>query len=181
MTSMMESDRLADKLKSMIRDIPDFPKPGILFKDITPLLMAPAAFQEAIDRLAEFGAPLRADAIAGIDARGFLLAAPLAYNLGKPLIPIRKNGKLPFETHKVTYALEYGFDAVEIHKDAIGSGHRVLIVDDLLATGGTMAAAAMLVKEAGGHVEGIAALVELTDLAGRDRLKGYDLFSLIKC
>ena len=169
------------ELRDYIREIPDFPTPGILFRDITPLLGEPAAFREAIDRFAEYYTSRCLDTIVGIDARGFLLAAPLAYRLGKPLVPVRKEGKLPFETHKVTYALEYGFDAVEIHKDAIGSGHRVLIVDDLLATGGTMAAAAMLVKEAGGHVEGIAALVELTDLAGRDRLKGYDLFSLIKC
>ena len=167
-------------LKDYIRDIPDFPTPGILFRDITPLLQHPGAFREAIDRLAEYAAARSPDAIVGIDARGFLLAAPLAYNLGKPLIPVRKEGKLPFDTHKVSYALEYGSDAVELHTDAIVSGHGILIVDDLLATGGTMAAAARLVQEAGGYVAGLAVLVELTELAGRARLEGYEVLSLIK-
>ena len=166
-------------LRPYIRDIPDFPKPGILFKDITPLLKAPAAFREAIDALARRYAPREVDAIIGVDARGFLLAAPLAYRLGKPLVPVRKQGKLPFETVTVTYDLEYGTDAVEMHTDGISSGQRVLVVDDLLATGGTLAATARLVEEIGGRGEGLAVLVELTELNGRDRLQGYDLFSLI--
>ena len=169
------------KLKDYIREVPDFPRPGILFRDITPLLKDAAAFHEAVDQLVEYSASLHVDAIVGIDARGFLLAAPLAYRLGKPLVPVRKEGKLPFQTHKVTYALEYGSDAVEVHIDAISQGQRVLIVDDLLATGGTMAAAAKLVETTGGRVAGLAVLVELVDLNGRGCLEGYDLLSLIRC
>ena len=171
--------RLMD-LKDYIRDIPDFPTPGILFRDITPLLKDSAAFREAVDRLAEHYASRDLDTIVGIDARGFLLAAPLAYRLGKPLVLVRKEGKLPFKTHKITYALEYGSDAVEIHIDAIENGQRVLIVDDLLATGGTMAATASLVEQTDGQVAGLAVLVELTDLNGRARLEGYDVLSLVK-
>jgi adenine phosphoribosyltransferase len=168
------------ELKEYIRDVPDFPVEGILFKDITPLLKHPPAFREAIDRLAGRYRDVDVDCVAGIDARGFLLAAPLAFVLGKPIVPVRKEGKLPSETHRVRYELEYGFDAVEMHRDGIDAGDRVLIVDDLLATGGTMAAAARLVERAGGRVAGIAVLVELTDLDGRDRLEGYDVYSLIK-
>lgn len=167
------------ELKSYIRDIPDFPKPGIMFRDITPLLKEPRAFREAIDRFAEHYGGWDLDVIVAIDARGFLLAAPLAYRLGKPLVPVRKAGKLPFETHARTYALEYGSDTVEVHTDAIVEGQSVLIVDDLLATGGTIAATAMLVEQAGGRVAGLAVLVELTDLGGRDRLEGYPFFTLI--
>ncbi|MCI0439942.1 MAG: adenine phosphoribosyltransferase [Chloroflexi bacterium] len=166
-------------LKAHIRDIPDFPTPGILFRDITPLLKDSAAFRAAIDQLAEYCASVRPDAIVAIEARGFLLAAPLAYKLGKPLIPVRKKGKLPFRTYKVEYALEYGSDAVEVHVDGIARGQRVVIVDDLLATGGTMAAAARLVEETGGRVAGLAVLIELADLKGRKRLKGYDIISLV--
>ncbi len=167
-------------LSEYIRDIPDFPRPGILFKDITPLLAEPKALREAVDRLSELCAPLQIDAIVSIEARGFLFAAPLAYCIGKPLIPVRKKGKLPYETYSVTYDLEYGTDTVEVHTDAISDGHRVLIVDDLLATGGTMAAAAKLVERAGGTIAGLAVLAELTDLGGRDRLKDYKTFSLVK-
>ena len=167
-------------LKRYIRDIPDFPKPGILFRDITPLLKEPAAFRQAVDALARRYGPQDVDVVIGIESRGFLLAAPLAYRLGKMLVPVRKVGKLPFETHRVAYALEYGSDAVEVHTDAISNGQRVLVVDDLLATGGTMAAAARLVERAGGEVAGLAVLVELTELSGRKRLRGYDLFSLIE-
>jgi adenine phosphoribosyltransferase len=166
-------------LKDYIRDVPDFPKPGILFKDITPLLQNPSAFQEANDRLADRYAHEELDAVVGIEARGFLLAAPLAYRLGKPLVPVRKKGKLPFETITVTYSLEYGTDTVEVHMDGFSMGQRVLIVDDLLATGGTMAAAARLVEKTGGRVSSIAVLVELTDLEGRARLRGYEVESLI--
>ena len=167
-------------LKEYIRDVPDFPTPGILFKDITPLLKDPAAFREAVDRLERRYASMNLDAIAGIEARGFLLAAPLAYRMDKALVPVRKKGKLPFETHSVTYALEYGSDAVEVHIDAISNGQRVLIVDDVLATGGTLAAAVRLVETTGGQVAGIAVLVELTELNGRGRLRGYDIFPLIE-
>ena len=168
------------ELKDYIRDIPDFPAPGILFRDITPLLKDSVAFREAIDRLADYYETREFDTIVGIDARGFLLAAPLAYRLGKALVPVRKEGKLPFKTHKVTYELEYGSDAVEVHTDAIADGQRVLIVDDLLATGGTMAATASLVEQIGGHVAGVGVLVELTDLNGRALLGGYDVLSLVK-
>ena len=167
-------------LKNFVRDVPDFPSPGVLFRDITPLLKDPVAFREAIDLLVEHWSSRDIDAVVAVDARGFLFAAPLAYRLRKPLIPVRKAGKLPFETHAETYALEYGSAAVEVHTDAIASGQRVLIVDDLLATGGTLAAATKLVERAGGEVAGLAVLIELTDLKGRDRLKGYELHTLIQ-
>ena len=167
-------------LSEYIRDIPDFPRPGILFKDITPLLAEPNAFHEAVDWLSELCTPLRVDTIVSIEARGFLFAAPLAYCTGKPLVPVRKKGKLPYDTHSVTYDLEYGTDTVEVHTDAISDGHRVLIVDDLLATGGTMAAAAKLVERTGGTIAGLAVVLELTDLGGRKRLKDYDTFSLVR-
>ncbi len=167
-------------LSQYIRDIPDFPRPGILFKDITPLLAEPKALREAVDRLSILCEPLKVDTIVSIEARGFLFAAPLAYCMGKPLVPVRKKGKLPYDTYSVTYDLEYGTDTVEVHTDAISNGHRVLIVDDLLATGGTMAAAAKLVERTGGTIAGLAVLVELTDLRGRERLEGYDTFSLVK-
>ena len=168
------------ELEEYIRSIPDFPEPGVLFRDITPLLRAPVAFREALNRLTEFEASRNADIIVGIEARGFLLAAPLAHVAHRPLVPVRKKGKLPFETHSVAYSLEYGADAVEVHTDAIANGQRVLIVDDLLATGGTMAAAASLVERAGGVVVGLAVLVELTELNGRAQLEGYDVLSLIR-
>ena len=167
-------------LKQHIRDIPDFPRPGILFKDITPLLHNPAAFGEAMDQLAEASARLNFDAVAGIEARGFLFAAPLAISLGKPLIPIRKEGKLPSNTLSTTYELEYGESVVEVHTDAIAHGHRVLVIDDLLATGGTMAASAQLVEQSGGEVAGVAVLIELPDLGGRQALEKYDVASLIQ-
>ena len=167
-------------LKEHIRSIPDYPKPGILFRDITPLLKHPEAFRTSVDRLTEYAVRRGAEVIVGIDARGFMLAAPVAYDLRKPLIPVRKRDKLPFDTHVVTYELEYGSDAVEVHTDALSGGERVLIVDDLLATGGTMAAAVRLLERAGGRIVGLALLVELTDLDGRARLRGYDVFSLIQ-
>lgn len=168
------------QLKDYIRNVPDFPTPGIQFKDITPLLKAPDAFREAINELARYCAARAIDAIAAIDARGFLLAAPLAYHLQRPLIPIRKAGKLPFDTHKVTYSLEYGTDAVEIHQDAVADGQRILVVDDLLATGGTLAATAKLIETAGARVDSLLVLVELVDLNGRALLEGYDVHSLIQ-
>lgn len=167
-------------LKRYIRDIPDFPKPGILFKDITPLLQSPEAFKEVIDRIAEHFDKRHVDAVLAIEARGFLFGAALAYRLGKPLVPVRKQGKLPFETYAATYSLEYGSDTVEMHKDGVVAGHRVAIVDDLLATGGTMAAACRLVEKSGGQVEGLALVIELTELDGRKLLQGYDIFTLIE-
>ena len=167
-------------LKPYIRSIPDFPTPGILFKDITPLLKDPTAFRYVVDCFAERYAPRPIDAILGIEARGFLFAAALAYKLGKPLVPARKEGKLPSESLRAEYSLEYGTNVVEIHKDAIMSGQSVLILDDLLATGGTLAAAAELVERAGGRVESLALVIELTELEGRNRLQGYEVFPLVQ-
>ena len=167
------------QLKSYIRGIPDFPKQGILFRDITPLLNNGPALKFAIDRLIERCEPLQPDAIVSVEARGFLLAAPLAYGMGKPLAPVRKQGKLPYEKYSANYALEYGVDTLEIHRDAIGAGQRALIVDDLLATGGTVSAAAKLVRECGGSVAGYAFLIELADLNGRQRLCDEEVVSLI--
>ena len=157
-------------LKEHIREIPDFPTPGILFRDITPLLGHPQAFRHAVDQLAERFASEPFDTVVAIESRGFVFAAPLAYRLGVPLVPVRKKGKLPFDTHSVTYALEYGSDSLEVHVDAIGEGSRALIVDDLLATGGTAAATVRLVERSGASVAGLAFVVELTELGGRDAL-----------
>ena len=168
-------------LKEHIREIPDFPTPGILFRDITPLLGHPEAFRFAVDRLAERFASEPFDAVVAIESRGFVFAAPLAYRLGVPLAPVRKQGKLPFDTHSVTYALEYGSDSLEVHVDAIGEGSRALIVDDLLATGGTAAATVRLVERSGAAVAGLAFVIELTELRGRDALSGYRVESLVTC
>jgi adenine phosphoribosyltransferase len=167
-------------LSQYIRDIPDFPKPGILFKDITPLLANPDAFRHAIDRMAEHYKDRPVDAVAAVEARGFLFAAPLALALHKPLVPLRKPGKLPYETHSLSYDLEYGSAELQVHTDALMQGARVLLVDDLLATGGTMAAGCKLVEKAGGHVAGCVFLVELSFLVGRERLKPHEVFSLIR-
>jgi adenine phosphoribosyltransferase len=167
-------------LARYIRDIPDFPKPGILFKDITPLLAEPRAFQEAIDRLAEHYREQPVDAVAAAEARGFLFAAPLALHLEKPLVPLRKPGKLPYRTHALQYDLEYGSAELQVHIDGVTEGHRVLLVDDLLATGGTMEAGCKLIEKAGGQVAGCAFLVELTFLHGRKRLRPHEVFSLIQ-
>ena len=168
------------ELKDYIREVPDFPQPGISFKDITPLLKDPAAFGHVIDSFARLYANHEIDAVIGIEARGFLFGAPLALRLEKPLIPVRKEGKLPLKTTGVKYALEYGDSVVEIHTDAIAPGQRLLIVDDLLATGGTLAAAARLVEKIGGQVAGLAVVVELVELGGRDRLRGYEMTSLVR-
>ena len=167
-------------LTKYIRDIPDFPKPGILFKDITPLLAAPAAFQHTIDRFAERYQSQPVDVVAAAEARGFLFAAPLALRLGKPFVPLRKPGKLPYRTHSLQYELEYGSAELQMHIDAIKPHARALLVDDLLATGGTMRAGCELIGKAGGQVMGCAALVELTFLGGRERLAPYEVFSLIR-
>jgi adenine phosphoribosyltransferase len=167
-------------LAKFIRDIPDFPKPGIVFKDITPLLAEPAAFQEAIRLLHTRYQAQTIDAVAAAEARGFLFAAPLALLMNKPLIPLRKPGKLPYRTYSLKYDLEYGSAELHVHIDGIASGARVLLVDDLLATGGTMKAGCQLVEKAGGAVAACAFLVELTFLKGREQLGGYEVFSLIR-
>lgn len=169
-----------DDLRSRIRDIPDFPKPGILFRDITPLLADGRSFHEAIDYLGDRYVDKRIDVVVGVEARGFVMGAALAYKLRAGNILIRKRGKLPYKTHHATYALEYGFDTLEIHQDAIRAGQRVLIADDLLATGGTICAAVDLVKQLGGEIVELAFLIELTALRGRERLVGYPIFSLIQ-
>ena len=162
-----------------IRDIPDFPKPGILFKDITPLLAEPTVFRASVEHLAERYGQQKIDAIAAAEARGFLFAAPLALALRVPLVPLRKPGKLPYHTYSLKYDLEYGHAELHMHTDAIKEGQRVLMVDDVLATGGTMAAGCKLVERAGGIVVSCAFLVELSFLEGRKKLEGYDLFSLV--
>ena len=166
-----------EALRALMRDIPDFPQPGILFRDITPLLADGSAFRAAVRALA---APYRGiSTVVAIESRGFILGAPVAYELGVGLVPIRKVGRLPYATESEEYALEYGSNTVEIHQDAIRPGDRVLIVDDLLATGGTVRAAVNLVERLGGEVAGITVLAELAFLNGRGQLAGYDIRSLI--
>jgi adenine phosphoribosyltransferase len=167
-------------LASYIRDIPDFPKPGILFKDITPLLANPSAFQEAIRIFTEQFKTTPVDAVAAAEARGFLFAAPLALTMNKPLVPLRKPGKLPYRTHSLQYDLEYGSAELHVHIDGFDAGARVLMVDDLLATGGTLAAACQLVEKAGAHVVSCAVLVELAFLKGRDKLKPHQVYSILQ-
>lgn len=169
-----------EQLKEKIRIIMDFPKKGISFKDITTLLKDGEAFKAAIKSLAELVKEKDFDLIAGPEARGFIIGAPLAFELGKGFIPARKKGKLPGETIKAEYKLEYGTDILEMHKDAILEGQKVLVVDDLLATGGTIFTTIELVEKLGGKVVGVAFLIELTELNGRENLKGYDVFSLIQ-
>jgi adenine phosphoribosyltransferase len=166
-------------LSAYIRDVPDFPKPGVLFKDITPLLMDPSAFAYAVARMSGHYAKSSIDAIAAAEARGFLFAAPMALELRKPLVPLRKPGKLPYSTHSFRYDLEYGSAELHVHTDAIPTSARVLLVDDVLATGGTMAAACKLVEQAGGIVAGCTFLIELSFLNGRLQLAGRDCYSLI--
>ena len=166
-------------MKALIRDIPDFPQPGILFRDITPLLRDPKAFEYVIDQLAARFRDEEFDAIVAVESRGFLFGAPLAHHLGIPLVPVRKPGKLPAATYATEFALEYGNSTLELHTDGIHAGDRVLVMDDLLATGGTLAAAARLVEMAGGMVGSIGVIIELTQLEGRRLLTGYDVYSLI--
>lgn len=167
-------------LKDYIRDIPDFPQPGILFRDITPLLRNAGAFNYTVDQIAQHCQGRDIDAIVAIESRGFLFGAPLACRLGKPFIPVRKQGKLPGETVSVEYSLEYGSNVMEMHLEDVSGGDRVLILDDVLATGGTLAAAAQLVEKAGGKVSGIGLVIELEALEGRKLLEGYDIFSLVQ-
>ena len=169
-----------NRLRAVIRDVPDFPQPGIIYKDITPLLADEVAFSTVIDGIVvEFGRG-NVDKVVGIEARGFVLASPVAYHFGAGFVPLRKAGKLPYTVEAEEYELEYGTDLLEIHRDAVAPGERVLIVDDVLATGGTARAAARLVERLGGKVIGIAVLIELGFLEGRKQIEGYELFSLIK-
>jgi adenine phosphoribosyltransferase len=166
-------------LAAKIRDVPDFPEPGIVFKDIMPLLADPSALRDAVDRLADWAAPKEPDLILGAEARGFLLGGALAYKLGCGFCAARRPGKLPWKTISATYALEYGENALEVHADAFSDGARVLIHDDVLATGGTMKAILDLVEQLGGNVVGVAFLIELEFLNGREQLEGVDVHSLI--
>jgi adenine phosphoribosyltransferase len=168
-----------DHLKSLIRNVPDFPKPGILFYDITTLLRDSTGLATLIDALAEHYLQQDIDLVIGVEARGFIFAPALAYRLSAGFVPVRKPKKLPAKTSSITYDLEYGTDTLEIHEDAIVSGQRVLLVDDLLATGGTMAATAQLVRQLGAEIAGVAFAVELDFLNGRQRLPGLDVFSLL--
>ena len=168
-----------ERLKALVRDVPDFPQEGIVFKDITPLLADPIAFSTVIDLIVVHFGRGNVDKVVGIEARGFILASPVAYHFGAGFVPVRKKDKLPWETESADYVLEYGMATLEVHRDAVTPGERVLIVDDVLATGGTAAATAQLVERIGGKVIGIACLIELGFLNGRDKLEGHDLFSLI--
>ena len=169
-----------EQIKALVRDVPDFPEPGIVFKDITPVLADPMAFSTITDMIVVHFGRGNVDKVVGIEARGFILASPVAYHFNAGLVPIRKKGKLPWETVEEEYALEYGTATLEVHADAVQPGERVLIVDDVLATGGTAKAAASLVEKIGGKVCGIACLIELDFLHGRDKLTGYELFTLIR-
>ena len=169
-----------DDLKKLIREVPDYPKPGILFYDVTTLLKDKKGFHTLIDRLCDHYKGHTIDLVAGIEARGFIFAPALAYSLGAGFVPVRKPKKLPSKTASISYALEYGTDTLEIHEDAVKPGNRVIICDDLLATGGTAAATAKLIQQLGGVVEGLAFAVELTFLKGRQRLDGFDVFSLMQ-
>ncbi len=167
-------------LARLIRSIPDFPVPGILFRDITTLIRDGDAFQEAIDKMVDHYRETPIDLVAGVEARGWIFGAPLAYELGAGFVPIRKPSKLPAEKVSMSYALEYGTNTIEMHRDAIDPGSQILLVDDLLATGGTSKAAIELIEKLGGKVASLGFLIELVDLKGRDKLTGYDVFSLIK-
>jgi adenine phosphoribosyltransferase len=168
------------ELKKYIRNIPDFPKPGILFRDITTLLKDKKAFKLAIEALSNKYKNKKIDAVVAVEARGFILGGAIAQTIGAGFVPVRKKGKLPSKTNSVTYNLEYGTDTLEIHHDAIKPQDKVLIVDDLLATGGTVKAVTDLIKQLGGEITGIAFLIELTGLKGKEKLRGYPVYSLIK-
>jgi adenine phosphoribosyltransferase len=167
-------------LKNLIRDVPDFPKKGIVFKDITTLTKDAAGFRATVDAIAERYLGADVDLVLGIESRGFIFGAAVAYKMGVGFVPARKPGKLPGETVRAEYDLEYGKDCIEVHRDAIGKGQRVLIVDDLLATGGTAAAAAKLVEQLGGEVVAVTFVIDLSFLKGRDKLTGYDVHCLVE-
>jgi adenine phosphoribosyltransferase len=166
-------------LEAHIRDIPDFPKPGVVFKDITPLLADVNAFRFTIDAIADHFAGQTVDKVLGIEARGFIAAAPVAYRFGAGFVPVRKAGKLPWEVEREEYVLEYGTDLLEIHRDAVAPGEKVLIVDDVMATGGTAEATVRLVEHLGGDIVGLGFILELAFLGGRERVKGRDVLSLL--
>jgi adenine phosphoribosyltransferase len=168
------------KLKELIREIPDFPKPGILFYDITTLLKDSQGLRSVIDHITDYFRDRKIDTVIGIEARGFIFGPAIAYHLGAGFVPVRKPKKLPSEVESYSYDLEYGKDTLEIHRDAVGKGHNVIIADDLLATGGTAEAVVGLVEKLGGNVAGISFVIELEFLKGRERLAGYDVFSLLK-
>jgi len=167
------------KLKKVIKDVPDFPKPGIIFKDLTPVFKDGKIFKSLIDYFYNRYKNKKLDAIVAVESRGFIIGAPLAYKLKVPFIPARKPGKLPRETYKITYSLEYGTDAIEMHKDALNKGDKVLIIDDLLATGGTANAVASLIEKADAKVFELAFVVELDELKGREKLQGRKVFSIV--
>lgn len=167
------------ELRDYIRDVPDYPKPGIVFKDITPLFLDPRALNHTIDLIAGYARDREVDCVVAAEARGFVLGGAVAARLGAGFIPARKKGKLPHETTSVEYALEYGLDTIEIHRDALADGTRVLVHDDLIATGGTAAACCELVEKAGGEIVGCAFVIELSFLAGREKLARHDVHSLI--
>jgi adenine phosphoribosyltransferase len=171
---------VTEQIETLIRAIPDFPIPGILFRDITPLLADPAGFKATIDLFVDRFRDARVEAVVGIEARGYMLGAPVAHALGAGFVPVRKPGKLPGEKYSEEYALEYGTNTLEIHADAVGHGHRVLVVDDLLATGGTIAATLRLLEKLGADVVGTAVLIELEALGGRAALDGVDVTSFIR-
>ena len=168
------------ELKQLVREIPDFPKPGILFYDITTLLKDARGLRAVIDQITGHFSDQKVDHVIGVEARGFIFAPALAYHLGAGFVPVRKPKKLPSEVERYSYDLEYGKDTLEIHKDAVGKGHNVVIADDLLATGGTAGAVVKLVEKLGGNVVGLSFVIELEFLNGRERLAGYDVFSLLK-
>ncbi len=170
---------MVEELKKSIRDIPDFPKKGILFKDITTLCKDPLMFQRMVDLIAHRYVGRGIDLVVGIEARGFIVGAALAYKLGSGVVLVRKPGKLPYKTHKATYTLEYGEDSLEIHQDAVSKGQKVIIADDLLATGGTAGAVIDLVEKMGGEIVECSFIVELKELNGREKLKPHNVFSLI--
>jgi adenine phosphoribosyltransferase len=170
---------LPQLLRDRVRDVPDYPKPGVMFKDISPLLADHVAFAGAVDAIVARHGRGQIDKVVGIEARGFIIAAPVAYHFGAGFVPVRKKGKLPGPTYDASYALEYGEAVLEVHKDAFEPGDRVLIVDDVLATGGTVAATAGLIRQAGGDVRGVSVLLELSFLNGRDRLADLDLHALL--
>lgn len=174
------AEEMINDLKAKIRDVPDFPKPGVVFKDITPLLADGQAFRMALDLLGDRYREQGVQVVVGVEARGFIIGAALAYKLGAGHVVIRKAGKLPSKTHRAVYQLEYGTDTLEIHEDAFLPGTRLLIADDVLATGGTMAAAVDLVNRLGGEIVELAFLVELTFLRGREKIEQYPIFALIK-
>lgn len=172
-------EEVVARIKDLVRDVPDFPKAGVTFKDITPLLADPAAFRAVVEALADRFETLQVDKVIGVEARGFIIAAPVAYHLGAGFVPVRKKGKLPFTVHSDTYELEYGFDTLEVHTDSLREGERALVVDDVLATGGTAAATCRLVEKLGGSPVGFGCVLELGFLNGRDKLGPLEVEALV--